>query len=359
MLKKGLYIHIGTNKTGSSSLQTFLYRNRNQLRENGYYYPDMGVILDAHHGISYAIKRPEEHASANVPANWIDVLYDTCPDDCDVILSSEDFHTHKLMGAFEELKKKFEVCVIVYIRDVVSYVASWYAQAVQSRNISIDFDAYSRLYQLDYPGMIERWRQVFGYKGIVVRKFSRSELVGGDIRTDFLDVIGADPYRLDFLSEEKNVSITGNLLHFKRLLNSFITDADSKRIATVYGSLAFTNPRWTGRFHVDAEAVKRIRFQNRKNIGLIESRFQIDIDYHKAEIEGQSLPDMAHYASDAKSIARQIAFQYPDMNDVLRQLAPISTFSQPKAGLSQDRAYRPRIARKHPLFRQKRRSDRH
>ena len=35
-----LYLHIGTEKTGTTHIQQFILRNRNKLFSNGYYVPD-------------------------------------------------------------------------------------------------------------------------------------------------------------------------------------------------------------------------------------------------------------------------------------------------------------------------------
>ena len=50
---KTAYIHIGTHKTGSTSIQDFLFKNRTKLRDRGFLYPLSGIspknLFGQHH----------------------------------------------------------------------------------------------------------------------------------------------------------------------------------------------------------------------------------------------------------------------------------------------------------------------
>jgi hypothetical protein len=41
-----VFIHSGSYKTGSSSIQNFLYKNSNELKSNGVLFPETGLMLD-------------------------------------------------------------------------------------------------------------------------------------------------------------------------------------------------------------------------------------------------------------------------------------------------------------------------
>jgi len=45
--KKKLFIHIGTPKAGSTSIQLFLNNNFKVLRDNGYYFPKYKIYKDS------------------------------------------------------------------------------------------------------------------------------------------------------------------------------------------------------------------------------------------------------------------------------------------------------------------------
>lgn len=62
-----IYLHIGLNKTGSSSLQAFCDEPRPALRTSGSEYPEVGVHDSAHHGLSRLYLRRHDQ--------WITALY--------------------------------------------------------------------------------------------------------------------------------------------------------------------------------------------------------------------------------------------------------------------------------------------
>ena len=42
--KKKFVLHIGMNKTGTSAIQTFLFKNRKELAKKGINYPNIGSM---------------------------------------------------------------------------------------------------------------------------------------------------------------------------------------------------------------------------------------------------------------------------------------------------------------------------
>ena len=50
-------LHIGTNKTGTSTLQDYLGTQRPELLSLGIWYPEIGSFPYAHHDLAYAIKK--------------------------------------------------------------------------------------------------------------------------------------------------------------------------------------------------------------------------------------------------------------------------------------------------------------
>jgi hypothetical protein len=50
--KRICYIHIGPHKTGTTSIQSFLKENRAELLKHGYFVPDSGTRVGAHHPLA-------------------------------------------------------------------------------------------------------------------------------------------------------------------------------------------------------------------------------------------------------------------------------------------------------------------
>lgn len=64
-MKKTLYIHAGTHKTGTTAIQKFLSANRDLLAKNGYLYPgtDQG-----HHDVARELKKIHPASDTRQPA---------------------------------------------------------------------------------------------------------------------------------------------------------------------------------------------------------------------------------------------------------------------------------------------------
>lgn len=83
-------IHIGPAKTGTSSLQDALYRQRAALLQKGLHYPDLGrhaqmPQLAGHHGLPAVLR-----SGGALPAAFLDWAA-AVPDDEAILLSSENF----------------------------------------------------------------------------------------------------------------------------------------------------------------------------------------------------------------------------------------------------------------------------
>jgi hypothetical protein len=85
------YIHIGTHKTGTTSIQWALNRHREALERRGFLYPRAGVPAehDGHHNIGWELYGGAafraEHGSTD------DLLEEIRASERDVVLSSELF----------------------------------------------------------------------------------------------------------------------------------------------------------------------------------------------------------------------------------------------------------------------------
>jgi hypothetical protein len=75
MVKSSVYLHIGTHKTGTSSIQNFLLNNQEYLRERGFLYPTAGrpkIFSDGHHNLFWALSNHKNY-DPNVGA-WEELI---------------------------------------------------------------------------------------------------------------------------------------------------------------------------------------------------------------------------------------------------------------------------------------------
>src|SRR3954449_4869255 len=84
------FLHIGTPKTGTSSLQAILSTHQDELRQHGFLYPRAGrVPMGAHHNISMELSGARRFRSEFGTIE--DLLSEIDGTRNDIVLSSEGF----------------------------------------------------------------------------------------------------------------------------------------------------------------------------------------------------------------------------------------------------------------------------
>lgn len=239
-----LYLHIGTPKTGTTSIQNFCHDNIDILHGYGYDYPDLpyryakanklrnghflaGYLHDEEGNRDYEKEdRRIKEAFANLKERF--ARYDH------IILSDEGIWNRSLkedcriwQKVQEEVYKgNFEITVIVYLRPQYDYLYSWWNQRVK-QGMCPEADltweemlARDGVIELDYYNVLEQISKFVGKENIMVRIFDRKEFIGGSLYKDFVQCVGL-PHREDyFLSKEQhNTSLTRNNGEIKRILN--------------------------------------------------------------------------------------------------------------------------------------------
>tara|TARA_B100001093_G_C26796665_1_gene1001415 strand:- start:58 stop:1065 length:1008 start_codon:yes stop_codon:yes gene_type:complete len=185
MLKK-IIIHIGPHKTGSSYLQEFLHSNKNILKENGYYYPDLSDDLGyGHHVICDEgyIDNEYENLIKNSP--------------CDnILLSSENFS--KLPSSeINKLKLDgYEYQIITYLRKPSERIRSYWAELIKHNELNsfeeFCFKHFLKPYHSDILNpftLFDEWNAIFSRVDIIdYEKYKRNSLL--EITNDFLEKAG-------------------------------------------------------------------------------------------------------------------------------------------------------------------------
>jgi len=223
-------LHIGTSKTGTTSLQDFLASNRLVLAKKGILYPrtfgelNHAVLLDyvlSFHKLTYLMilwgkllpkkfKRAGLLSSRSIITGLISK--DRVEDFSKEFLSSfqkeiQNTNCTKLLISVEgfanftgvkkiQFLKKFlddfvnEYTIIVYLRSQHDRAISEFTTHIRSgRRIPIIFRKKFHQ-QFNYEKLLGAWADVFGDENIVTRIFSRKELLDGDIKKDFVSLVG-------------------------------------------------------------------------------------------------------------------------------------------------------------------------
>ena len=112
--RKRLFLHMGMPKCGSTTLQSFLSKNREILRQHGAYYPQTVNGLDNHLQLLQDVCDVFPHPCTSTQELYID---DAISSDCDCILLSNELFCY-FFNSLPNFQKLFTCSYIYYLEDV-------------------------------------------------------------------------------------------------------------------------------------------------------------------------------------------------------------------------------------------------
>lgn len=201
-------MHLGTHKTGTTSIQRTLTANQALLQTMGFSVPRAGRSLpqDGHHNIAWELAGDERFDPRR--GTFDDVLHEVVAAGMSrAVLSSEDFEylharperLQRLADGFARIG--FAVVPVIYLRPQAGYAESLYAELVK-HGLAEPFDAFLDTllrtgeyrfgdwrFTFDYARLLANVAAVFGESLTIVRSYTAAR---DDVVEDFLRVIGAD-----------------------------------------------------------------------------------------------------------------------------------------------------------------------
>jgi len=230
------YLHIGTEKTGSTTLQYFFKKNKRALKKQGVLYIDEfdknnhGVLAvccysdTRHDELSKFLRVAGDNDEKYRLAEKVKKIYKKFDrnNNFKLIISSEHLHARlTTVSEIKRLKKLLkdigidDVRIVVYLREPVYAAQSLYSTAIKSGS-TIDSPPFPVNEYWDnlcnHKNTIKRWSGVFGSDNVIVRLFDKGDFVGGTIISDFAYLIGYDvsDLMMDFRSDlNKSLSVLG------------------------------------------------------------------------------------------------------------------------------------------------------
>ncbi|MGB3245300.1 MAG: hypothetical protein WBB25_12250 [Sulfitobacter sp.] len=321
-------VHIGVNKTGTSSLQRAFFERRDKVSEQGIYYPEVGIQTCAHHPISRAIKGATL-ASQGMPDDWQDQIRAGFGDHELCVLSSENFATVDNPAPLAGLCPPGQTKVVIYLRDYAQYMVSWYQQALHSRNIAMSLEDFLLGHRVNFARIIANWAAVYGRDNVIVRKYERKLLKDQDIVADFCEFVRPGLERaFDGMEHNSNPSLSGNLLFFKRILNPFISHQESLTVASEFAGLTMLDKTFRGKLEVPAETVAKIRHLSREDAQLVRQDTGFDLMPKVADIAGSPSPDMSRLEEDLARIIEVSKRKDFTLLSYLERMKPLSMLLQ-------------------------------
>ncbi len=241
-------LHIGCEKTGTTSLQESLYLNKSNLEEQGYFFSQAAGeknhnklfvcslekerlsvdLLSKRMGIhSYEKQCQEklvleakiENENRNLPAGVDKVIY-----------SSEHLQArlqtqNEIQNLFDMLSGYFnEFEVIVYLRNPMAYAVSLFSTSLKFGNISNSiagpYVGNGELnYRFNYKKMISNWQGVFGMSSVRPLLFDKSHLVNSNVVDDYYAKLNIDCSNFIPIEDKLNLSLKSDAQAFLLQVN--------------------------------------------------------------------------------------------------------------------------------------------
>jgi hypothetical protein len=254
----GAYLHIGTEKTGTKSIQSLLSSNRGVLSRLGFLYPTSPGQLN-HICLAILAGAPEHTPDLALEFGLVDgearsrysdafqQEFANEVSECNattLILSNE--HLSSRLRSKDEIvrirellfKYSESVKVVVYLRPQDDMLLSSYSTSVKSGSVDkFGLPRGAARDYMDYDKILDPWSEVLGAQNVLVRIFQKSRLIQGDVLTDFCSTLGIQLSELSF-PDKKNRSLDGKSLLFLREFNKHVPRYESNGVNPLRGKIA-------------------------------------------------------------------------------------------------------------------------
>jgi len=234
---KTLYIHVGTRKTGTTTLQNFFANNKQSLEQKGIYYPMEGSYYDpfgaGQHLLAFALlgHRPywlSQKLKYTKKGCIEEIQKHLNATNCNnILLSSEHFFKNdpvEIKSVFENLP--LAVKIIVYLRRQDKYLESSYNQLIKMVLENRHFENFVKeeienenSKSPHYYAKLTKFAEVFGKENIIVRPFEKQQFYHQDLIEDFLHLLGLSCEKGFLIPKAINESIPYELVNLMAFFN--------------------------------------------------------------------------------------------------------------------------------------------
>jgi hypothetical protein len=234
-------LHLGSEKTGTSSVQKYFGLHREALLRQGIWYPRSFANPAAH--VHLKLSRAAIAGSLNDDAAEV-VQFRNEHEKAKkagavtAVFSSEFFHSEmREVAALERLREflgKFfdRFQLVYYARRQDQMLASMHSTAVKG-GWTTDPSALSVYeskghYYFDHSAVCDMWSSKFGLENLTCRIYEREKLAGGDIVDDFTRIVGVNR-RVDDHRVSANESMSFETMSALLYLNAS-ADKDNREL---------------------------------------------------------------------------------------------------------------------------------
>ncbi|WP_084782549.1 glycosyltransferase family 2 protein [Roseivivax halodurans] len=226
-------IHIGATKTGSTTIQHMLDKNRPALLRGGVWVPEVGLFWQptrphkqaGHSKFTKAAVQNDPNLREHI-RNGLALMQGRIHT---VILSSEAYFLQESACQLVDYLSEYEIKVLVYLRRQDEWANSQYCEfvaggAIGRLNLSIGdwISQPNTRRRLNYLATLKSWAEKVGRENIQVRIYSDNSLYGGDIISDFaksIDIQGLVDLPRPERKQRNDSRLIGGHIEIIRLYN--------------------------------------------------------------------------------------------------------------------------------------------
>lgn len=234
-------VHIGTEKTGTTTIQEFLFQNQKKLARKGFRFLQSAGDRNNRAVVAYCMKDAKfddffKQKGISTQEQKTEFRQDYLRQFCEeletlprkthtVIISSEHFHSRIVSKEETDRVRDFlapyfsDIEILCYVRNQIDTLGSFYSTAIKSGS-SEAFDSFAarcapgNIYY-NHAKMLSNWEASFGRSAMNVALFEREAFLKGDLLEDFISHV--DPTltgKLDgnIQSQNESLNFTGQLL---------------------------------------------------------------------------------------------------------------------------------------------------
>ena len=229
-----IYIHVGTHKTGSTTIQHAL---RDTSRAN----PEEGWIYSGTTAIAKEIMRAKQYDKTLVQRFKVEVqnMMKRAKSANRVILSSEALsglpndgyqNSNTVFSMLRDATNKYNTKIIIFLRRQDSFLESMYTQKIHEGE-NLEFESFLKQYNLpdalNYRRMLNELSACFGDQNLIVRSYHESSKIG--LLADFGEIIGSKSLRYSEQGE-KNPGYSRHALEIAKICNRSLDQSRKRQL---------------------------------------------------------------------------------------------------------------------------------
>lgn len=216
-----LIIHIGSQKTGSTSIQTFLTQQTQKMEDAGLSYAKAGRGPAAHNKLAF--KRDSEQFPILMKRLVAEV--EAAPDKTHVISAEMLFTTRMARSMTEYLPDdlRAQTQIIAYIRRQDKFLEAMYKQVVKTGRFKGTAQEYAQKREaaLMYSKVLGTYAQGFGAENVKVLPYERPLFREGDVILDIAAHLGMTNVTRDDLPEKfSNITLSRQVSEMLGLISN-------------------------------------------------------------------------------------------------------------------------------------------